>query len=70
MNSHLQEIDTIPTLVWCNRPDGSSEFLNQRWLDYKGLSVEEARDWGWRAAIPEALPRFGCHQHCFHRQPS
>jgi PAS domain S-box-containing protein len=51
-------IDTIPTLVWCNRPDGSSEFLNQRWLDYTGLSIEEARDWGWKAAIhPEDLPR-------------
>jgi len=44
-------IDTIPTLAWCSRPDGSSEFLNQRWLDYTGLSIEEARDWGWKAAI-------------------
>ena len=27
-------IDTIPTLAWCNLPDGSNEFLNQRWHDY------------------------------------
>src|SRR6185436_15606778 len=27
-------IDTIPVLAWCTRPDGSTEFLNQRWLDY------------------------------------
>jgi PAS domain S-box-containing protein len=33
-------IDTIPTLAWCGRPDGSNEFLNQRWLDYTGLSIE------------------------------
>jgi GAF domain-containing protein len=32
-----QTIDTIPTLAWCNLPDGSNEFLNQRWLDYTGL---------------------------------
>jgi PAS domain S-box-containing protein len=51
-------IDTIPTLVWCSRPDGSNEFLNQRWLDYTGLSIAAARDWGWKVAIhPEDLPR-------------
>src|SRR3984893_9993399 len=51
-------IDTIPTSAWCNRPDGSNEFLNQRWLDYTGLSIEAARDWGWKVAIhPEDLPR-------------
>jgi PAS domain S-box-containing protein len=51
-------IDTIPTLAWCGRPDGSNEFVNQRWLDYTGLSIEAARDWGWKAAIhPEDLPR-------------
>jgi PAS domain S-box-containing protein len=51
-------IDTIPTLAWCSRPDGSNEFLNQRWLDYTGLSIEAARDWGWKAVIhTEDLPR-------------
>jgi PAS domain S-box-containing protein len=51
-------IDTIPAFAWCNRPDGSIEFLNRRWLDYTGLSIEAARDWGWKVAIhPEDLPR-------------
>src|SRR5882762_4942714 len=51
-------IDTIPILAWCSRPDGSNEFLNQRWLDYTGLSAEQARDWGWKVAIhPEDLNR-------------
>src|SRR6266481_8740800 len=51
-------IDTIPVLAWCNRPDGSNEFLNQRWLDYTGLTNEEARGWGWKVAIhPEDLPQ-------------
>src|SRR5271169_1563190 len=50
-------IDTIPSLAWCNLPDGSNEFLNQRWHDYTGLSAEEAHGWGWKAAIhPEDLP--------------
>jgi hypothetical protein len=25
-------VDTIPTLAWSARPDGSAEFFNQRWL--------------------------------------
>ena len=51
-------IDTIPVLAWCSRPDGSNEFLNQRWLDYTGLTIEEARGWGWKVAIhPDDLPQ-------------
>src|SRR5229473_6789882 len=50
-------IDTIPVLAWCNRPDGWNEFLNRRWLDYTGLTIEEARGWGWKVAIhPDDLP--------------
>jgi len=39
-------IDEIPTLAWCCLPDGAIEFLNQQWLDFTGLSMEEARGWG------------------------
>jgi len=46
-----QDVDAIPTLVWSARPDGSVEFLNMRWLDYTGLSAEEASNWGWTAAL-------------------
>jgi len=35
-------IDTIPVLAWCSRPDGWNEFLNRRWLDYTGLTIEAA----------------------------
>jgi formate hydrogenlyase transcriptional activator len=44
-------IDTIPTLAWSARPDGSAEFFNRRWLDYCGLSSEEALGWGWTSAL-------------------
>jgi PAS domain-containing protein len=46
-----QDVDAIPALAWSARPDGSAEFLNRRWLDYTGLSAEEASDWGWAAAL-------------------
>src|SRR5260370_30012346 len=48
---HAQDVDAIPTLAWSARPDGSVEFLNRRWLDYTGLSAEEALNWGWTAAL-------------------
>ena len=44
-------VDKIPTLAWSCRPDGTAEFLNQRWLDYTGLALEEALGWGWKVAI-------------------
>jgi PAS domain S-box-containing protein len=51
-------VDTIPTLAWSARPDGSAEFFNQRWLDYTGLSAKQALDSGWQVAIhPDDLPR-------------
>src|ERR1700722_10750659 len=51
-------VDTIPALVWSARPDGSAEFFNRRWLDYAGLSAEQAQDWGWTAAVhPDDLKR-------------
>jgi formate hydrogenlyase transcriptional activator len=57
-DSLRQVIDTLPTLVWCTRPDGSTEFLNKRWHDYTGCSPEESRVHGWRPTVhPEDLPR-------------
>ena len=52
-------VDTIPTLAWCNLPDGSNEFVNQRWCDYTGLSPEEAQRRGCKVVIhPEDLPKW------------
>jgi PAS domain S-box-containing protein len=39
--------DTIPALVWTAFPDGAVEYFNQRWLAYTGLTLEQARGWGF-----------------------
>src|SRR5258708_13888879 len=50
-------VDSLPGLVWTSLPDGYVDFLNQRWCDYTGLSLDKARGWGWNSAIyPEDLP--------------
>ena len=50
-------VDRIPAFTWSAHPDGSVEFVNQRWREYAGLSLEESQGWGWQVAIhPEDLP--------------
>lgn len=50
-------INTIPALAWAARADGTADFFNQHYLEYVGLSPEEASGWGWTAAVhPEDLP--------------
>jgi PAS domain S-box-containing protein len=49
-------VDTIPAPAWSARPEGSAEFFNQQYLDFMGLSAEQASDWGWTAAVhPEDM---------------
>ena len=50
-------LDTIPTLAWCNLPDGPNEFLNKGWHEYTGLTPEESHGWSWQVAFhPKDLP--------------
>ncbi len=48
---HQAMIDAIPAMAWSSLPDGSVEILNQRWLDFTGLALDEALGWGWTAAV-------------------
>src|SRR6476620_6998106 len=41
-------IDTIPAFVFRILPDGWTDFLNKRWLDFTGLTHSEAEGLGWR----------------------
>jgi PAS domain S-box-containing protein len=50
-------IDTIPTMAWSVRADGAVDFVNQRWLDYTGLTLEEEVEAPTRVVHPEDLPR-------------
>ncbi|WP_315388036.1 PAS domain-containing protein [uncultured Stenotrophomonas sp.] len=47
-------IDTVPGFVWQAAPDGSVEFLNQRWFDYTGMQLEDALGSGWTSRIHPA----------------
>jgi PAS domain S-box-containing protein len=49
--------DHIPGLVWTSLPDGYIDFLNLRWREFTGLTLEQSCGWGWQVAIhPDDLP--------------
>jgi formate hydrogenlyase transcriptional activator len=57
-------IDVTPAILWRAQPDGSIEFLNQRFYEYTRLSPVEAHGTGWQIVIhpddvAEALTRWG-----------
>ena len=43
-------IDAIPTIAWSASPDGSNGYVNKRFMEYSGLSAEQAAGSGWQAA--------------------
>src|SRR5260221_13920205 len=50
-------IDTIPAMAWIILPDGTLDFINQRWLEYTGLSLAQAIDRPTSVVHPEDLPK-------------
>jgi PAS domain S-box-containing protein len=49
-------IDTIPIMAWTILPDGTVDFVNKRWQDYAGVSLEELIKNPTSAIHPEDLP--------------
>jgi PAS domain S-box-containing protein len=53
-----QTLDSIPAAAWRARADGFTEYVNKRWLDYTGFSLDEALGWEWLTSIhPDDLAR-------------
>ena len=51
-------LDALPAMVWTALPDGHIDFVNRRWSEYTGLSLDEAHGWDWQAAVdPDDLPK-------------
>ena len=44
-------IETIPAYVWSALPDGFIDFINRRWLEFSGFSLNQALGWGWADAV-------------------
>ena len=54
-----QIIDTIPAHAWSALPDGSVDFVNQRFVDFTGRPIGELLRWGWGSTChPDDLPGY------------
>jgi PAS domain S-box-containing protein len=43
--------DTVPAMIWLLGTDMLCEFVNQRWLDFTGRTLEQERGMGWTHGI-------------------
>jgi PAS domain S-box-containing protein len=66
-------IDAVPAQLWTETPEGVVDFVNRRWIDYTGMTLEQAVGSGWnrmvhpddlepvltkwRKLVPEGKPR-------------
>jgi PAS domain S-box-containing protein len=44
-------INAVPALVWSTLSDGAVDFVNDRWLEFTGLSPQDALGWNWVATV-------------------
>ncbi|HWO29423.1 MAG TPA: sigma-54-dependent Fis family transcriptional regulator [Candidatus Acidoferrum sp.] len=51
-------INTIPCLILRATPDGAFDFINQQWLEFTGLKMEEVKGQGWHSTLhPEDVEK-------------
>jgi PAS domain S-box-containing protein len=51
-------IDTVPAQLWTETPDGVVDFVNRRWIDYTGMTLEQAVGSGWNRMVhPDDIER-------------
>src|SRR4030088_2278575 len=57
-------VNTVPAHVWSTSPEGQVDFVNDRWLQFTGLALDEAFGWKWEAMLhPEDRTRVAAAGH-------
>ncbi|HTG14967.1 MAG TPA: PAS domain-containing protein, partial [Blastocatellia bacterium] len=44
-------VNTVPAHVWSTSPEGEVDFVNDRWLQFTGLALDQAFGWKWEAVL-------------------
>src|SRR5439155_3702686 len=44
-------VNAVPAFAWRMLPDGAVDFVSGRWLEFAGLSTQDALGWNWEAAV-------------------
>lgn len=57
-------LDNLPAITWYSNPNGEIEFINKRWTEYSGISLEQSVGRQWRAFVhPDDLGRIRASGH-------
>jgi PAS domain S-box-containing protein len=52
-------INAVPAHVWSASPDGAVDFVNERLLEFTGLSSDDILEWDWQSILhPDDSARF------------
>ena len=43
--------ETVPEVLYTNRPDGACDYVSQRFLDYTGMTAEAGLGFGWTEVV-------------------
>lgn len=58
LNSFIAMSDNLPIIIWATDQTGSIKYVNKRWEDYTGLSLDQTQKIGWKTLIyPEDMPK-------------
>ncbi|HEY7894084.1 MAG TPA: PAS domain S-box protein [Gemmatimonadaceae bacterium] len=50
--------EALPQIVFTARPDGCTDYFNQNWYAYTGLTQKQSLGWAWHAAVhPDDVAR-------------
>jgi PAS domain S-box-containing protein len=61
---HREIVDRIPGIAGIARPDGSDEYLNERWVEFTGLPRVGPAGSGWELAVhPDDVERYTAAWH-------
>jgi PAS domain S-box-containing protein len=53
-----EAVETMPALAFVALPDGHRTFVNRGWVEYTGMTVDQASGSGWQAAVhPDDLKK-------------
>ena len=44
-------VDTVPAHVWSASPDGTVDFVNERLLQFTGLTSDDVLEWNWESVL-------------------
>lgn len=62
--------ECISQIVWIADPEGQLTYINSRWFDYSGQTLEQAKKWGWQDILhPDDLhPYLACIRQAINEQ--